>query len=63
MRDTMIWWSWWTENTNDPDSTKFSIKFLRVNTMIVTKYDGARFLDLTGDMEVGILAVRTSEYR
>ena len=24
-------------NTNDPDSTKYSIEFLRVNTMIVTK--------------------------
>ena len=23
-------------NTNDPDSTKYRIKFLRVNTMIVT---------------------------
>ena len=24
-------------NTNDPDSTKYSIKFLRENKMIVTK--------------------------
>ena len=44
-------------NTNDPDSIKYIIKFLRVNTMLVTK----DFLKSSNVPDIGSITI-SSEY-
>ena len=45
-------------NTNDPDSTNYSIKFLRGNTMLVTK----DFLKSRNVPDIGYIPISSEDY-
>ena len=45
-------------NTNDPDSIKHSIKFLRINTMIVTK----ELLKSRNAPDIGSVTISLEDY-
>ena len=45
-------------NTNDPDSTKYSIQLLRGNTMIVTK----EFLKSNNVLDIGYIKMYAEDY-
>ena len=45
-------------NTNDPDRTKYSIKFLKGNTMIVAK----EFLKSINFPDIGYIPISSEDY-
>ena len=45
-------------NTNDPDSIKYIIKFLRVNPMLVTK----DFLNSSNVPDIGSIPISSEDY-
>ena len=45
-------------NTNDPDRTNYSIKFLEVNTMVVTK----KFLKSRNVTDIGSITIYSEDY-